>query len=717
MGIVTPHDVRIRIDIAKKESLKRNRIYDEYISLLTNKWNEDMEFDIAPNSIHSVVRQLVASTMNSTPEFICRPLHQEGIEAAKGVTAYANYLWDQVEGDEQTELVATDSIVYNKGYFKIGMGRAYQSEKQLKKILDQEEKAEMEEAFWITGTFSTPVDEDDNHAIHIAKHLIFRDSKEAQMHEDKEAVIDAANQNIDEHGRFLRTTSPVTSPSDVFDDVNRPFLYRESPRNVFSGGQASRFQDTRYCLVRNCVNFEVFEDSKVYINKDGRGPIDSEDNVSYLENEEERDVARDQRGMGLIPIWELFDRNTDTYSAWYEDSLEPARKIQPMPYRFMQGYPLVEIKHQIIPDMKDSPALMDYMRSAQEFDRDTARRIAIHVKNASNKWILLTDLLKNKDSNKVKNDIQNPEMDVVIEAVGGIPLVSVPPAQLDPMFFQARQIANDNMQKASGLSDSQQGDATGVTATEVRVTSGAAGMVLNASQKIIRRGIADSMKKMLAISREWGPDYFITPVMSEPGTWVPFKRNDLVGDWRIRVEMPLPGEKQQDLNNFLNAYQLFRTSPNIQGDGLRRFEMDGMRRMGFQNPELYFGIVTVADEQSVILEHTVIEMGQMVQPAPGENTTFHLEQHNQLLEQLTKGFQKYAGQLIQQAQAQGQPPEQVQEQIQQAQAPLQILQQHIELTLELMPEKPQGRRSSALLFPDGNPGTEESKRSNEIGRT
>lgn len=716
MGIVTPEDVRTRIDIAKRESIERNRRYDAYLALLTNRWNETMDFEIGTNTIHSTVRQLVASTMSADPEFLLRPYHPSGLEAARGVTAYANYLWGEVEGLEQTELVVTDSIVYDVGYWRMGMGRAYQSEKELEKIEEQEMKADEEQMF-LLQLIESDVLEDDNHQIHLAKHLTFKMSKEVQTNPEKDTLIDMLDQHIDEHGMFVRESSPATSATDMPDDINTPFLYRVSSRDVFTGGQANRFQGTRYLLIRNHINYEVFKDSKVYINKENHDPVDSEDNVSFLETQEQREIARTERGMGLIPIWELFDKNTGTYSAWYEDSLKPARKMIDMPYRFLKGYPVIPLKHQIIPDHKDSPGLMDYMAEAQEFDRDTSRRIAIHVKNASTKWILLTDLLKNQDANKVKSDISNPEMDAVIEATQGMPLVPVPPNPIDPSFFHAKNIAADSMQKASGLSDSQQGQSTGVTATEVRVNSGAAGQVLTGYQKNIRRGLISVMDGLLAIAKEWGPDYFITPVMNEPETWVPFKRSDLVGRWQVKVEMPLPGEKQEELNNALNGYQLLRTSPNIQGEGMRRFEMMVLRRLGFQNPELYLGLVGVDVEQNVAHEHELLQAGKQVKPMPGENTTFHLQQHNQLLENLTGEFQELAKNYMQQSQQQGIPPEAVQKTLQESAQPLQMLQQHIEATMQLMPEQPQGRRSSALLFEDGNPGTEESQRTNEMQGT
>ena len=711
-----PEDVQVRIDIAKRESINRNERYDAYLGLLTNSWNESMAFEIGANTIHSTVRQLVASTMSADPEFVMRPYHPDGLGAARAVTAYANYLWGEVEGTEQTELVVTDSIVYDIGYWRIGMGRAYQSEKELTEIEYQEDLASLEEDLFLTLTQS-PVDGSQNHQIHIAKHLTYKMSREVQTHPEKDTIIQMIDEHVDWHGELVRESSPAVTATDMPDDINTPFLYRLSPRDVFTGGQASRFQDTRYLLIRNNINYEVFKDSKVYINKEGQEPIHEEDNVHYLETQDQRELATKEQGMGLIPIWELYDKNTGLYSAHYENSLKPARKPAPWPYRFLKGYPVIPLKHQIIPDHKDSPAIMDYMREAQEFDRDTSKRIAIHVKNASTKWILITDLLKNQNANKVKQDISNPEMDAVIEATSGTPLVPVPPNPIDPSFFHAKQIAADSMQKASGLSDPQQGDVTGGTATEVRIASGASGQVLNAFQRNIRKGIISSMHGLIDISKEWGPNYFIIPVMNEPEAWEPFKRSDLVGRWQIKVEMPLPGERQEELNNALNAYQLLRTSPNIQGEGQRRLEMIVLRRLGFETPELIVGLVGVDVEQNVAREHEIMSQGKPVKPAPGENTTFHLSQHNQMLEQLTEQFQEGAQQYVETSKEQQIPQEQVKKVLQQAAQPLQILQQHIEETLQLMPEQPQGRRSSALLFEDGNPGTEESQRTNEMQGT
>jgi hypothetical protein len=324
--------------------------------------------------------------------------------------------------------------------------------------------------------------------------------------------------------------------------------------------------------------------------------------------------------------------------------------------------------------------------------------------------MLNKDLLSNpENTDKTSTQIKNNEEDSIIEGQEGA-LTPLRPNPIDPSIFQAREMIKEAVQEATGLSDSARGDITGATATEVREAGSSTQIVLNDTAKKLRRGIVNTMTKLLAVEREYGPDYRIVPVFGSRNEWAEYKRTDLAGDYQISIELPLPGDKQNDLNNAINARHEMANSENIQGEGRLRLDQLVLRKLGLE-PELYITGPPVDAVANVEKEHRAMMQGQLVEPQVGEEVDYHLEQHDSLASDLERQMGVLA--MIQDPQV----LPLAQQQMQIIQQQLQVVMQHIQMTHEIEPDVPQGRRRNALVFPTGNPGTAESVLSNEIQGT
>ena len=730
---LTPEIVQARIAIAKEQAADRDIVWDKYLKLLTNDWTEG-KFKLAPNVIHATVRQLVATVMFEDPEFFGKPMQQKYADRARGHTAYMNYLWDVMEASEQTELVITDAIVYPYGVWKVGMGRSYMSEKQLSDIKGEEDLAKAEEDLWLEGDFDTPVEESQRHATHIPSHERFLNTEEVEASPFKEQIREITNQHIEEHGSLLETIETTRSLDQEGDNPDTPHVIRFSPRHLFTDGNHVLFEQSRYVLAKTRLNFDEWMENPVYKHPDNAQPTDiSTENKDRLSNAYPEDVNMDstmvERAVGVIDIWEHYDKADGTFSAWIEADLEPVRKIQPMPYRFLNGYPFEYLRFQIVPEKMHGPGTMAYLEQPQRMDMDIAHRIGTHVKNASTKIWLNVQALFNQDAQAARRELQNPEMDAVIETQGpdAVGVLPIPP--IDASFFQMRGIISETVQEAVGLNDSARGEITGATATEVNRASQATQTVLSANAKKVRKGIVRVMEKSLAMVREFGPDSMVIPVWGEQNQWEEFKKDDLVGNWQINVELPLPGDKQNDLNNSINALHEMRASPNVKGEGLKRLEGVVLRRLDLE-PDLFFDTQSVDAEEAVAYEHANLIRGELPQPRPGEDTTYHLDEHNDLLENRQRealqlqSMMQQAMPVLQQMQQSGQVDPNamgqfqfMQQTMQQLQQTMELIQQHIDATRQLQPAVPQGQRRNALLFPTGNEGTAESIQANEIGGT
>ncbi len=719
----TAEVIQARITVAQRQKKDRDAEYDRWLALLTNEWT-DGKMKLAPNIVHSSVRQLVSTVLFDEPDFFARAMQPRYQDASEGVTAYLNWLWGQIEGNEQTELVITDAIVYPIGFWKVGMGRAYNSERQLRELETAEADARAEEAAWMEGDISPTVAEDDRHATHIPMHQQFLESEELKQSPFADLVREVIEAHIDEHGDLLTVTEPTRSPTQEGSEPDMPFIYRVSPRDIFWDGGHMIFEQSRYVLERSRMLFDEWMENPAYRHPDGVQPTDITDEAKMTFDDQEADRTRTERGMGVIDIWHHYDKSDGTYSAWIDGMMDPVRPKQPQQYRFMKGYPLEALRLDIVPERLHGPGLVARLEHPQEMDSDIAHRIGTHARNASNKWVLVKDRLENpENSAQVKADIQDSEMDAVIEANDERVLSAVPPAVLDPSLFGTREVLKETVQEAVGLSDPGRGQVTGATATEIREVSGSQGVVMGGISKKLRRALVNVQRKLMAITREFGPEQMIVPIFGTKLQWADFKRTDLIGDYQVGVNLPLPGDKQNDLNNAINALHEMRVSPNVKGDGERELEKHVIKTMGLQ-PELYFKDPVADAEQAVALEHMAFTQGQPVEPRQGEDTAYHLEQHRAYVSDIERDLMQLnqiTGR-VQQLMQQGMPPEQVppqaqlaMQQLQQLQMVLQVALQHIQMTEQMQPNTPQGRRRNALLFPLGETeGTPESITSNEI---
>lgn len=725
---MTPEIIQARIAVALRQEENRNEEWDNYLRLLTNEWT-DGKMKLAPNVVHSAVRQLVATVMYEDPEFFARPMNPKYADRSRGVTAYMNYLWDQMQASEQTELVITDAIVYPFAAWKVGLGRSYMSEMELETLEIAEDDALSEQLRWLVTDFDTPVLSSDRHATHIPSHENFLLSPQVEQSPFKEIIVQYVNQHIDEHGDLLVSVEPTRGADTEGDDPDMPYVYRYCPRHLFTDGNHMLFEQSRYILAKLRLNFDDWMENPAYRHPEGIKPTDITDEARQTFDDEEISRTMTERGMGVIDVWEHYDKVNGEFSAWIEGSLTPVRDIQPMPYRFLKGYPFEFLRFQVVPDRLHGPGTLSYLDHPQRMDMDITHRIGTHVKNAGVKWEVVVAQLENPSSEDWQAQITDPEMDGIVKVQQKGAIEAIPPAQLDRSLFDMRAIINQTVQEAIGLNDPARGTITGATATEVRAAQGATQSVLTGAARKVRKSIVNVMQKCLAITREFGPDYLVIPVWGRQNEWEEFKRDDLVGSWQVNVELPLPGDKQNDLNNAINALHEMRSSPNVRGEGLKRLEGTVLRRLDLE-PDLFFESQSVDAEEAVEYEHNMMLKGELPQPKPGEDSTYHLEQHDKFLMDLQRDFMQKSmifqqmGQQMQQMGQMGQQNPQMmgagqllQMELQQLQQQMQVVQQHIQLTEQLMPNTPQGRRRNALLFPSENPGTAESIQQNEIGGT
>ena len=367
----------------------------------------------------------------------------------------------------------------------------------------------------------------------------------------------------------------------------------------------------------------------------------------------------------MLDVWECYDRSTRTLSSWVEGSLEPVRPQAPWPYRYMQGYPVEFLRFQVVPDRLHGPGVLAYMTHPHKMRQDMAHRIGTHVKHASTKWTLRSAaLLHQENVEQIRTDIQNPEMDAVIEVTenpaGNEVLKPIQPNVLDPAFGALFNLLDQADQEASGLNDAARGTITGATATEVTKAGAATQIVMSDNAKKVRRGLTNCMRKLLAIARQWMPEYLILPPMGgDRQDFMEFHRGDLAGDYHVTVELPLPSDLQRDINNIINARHELMNSPNVQGEGMRELEREVLRRLGLHELDRFMPEPSADVQKAVALEHQVMMAGQAVQPSPGENSTYHLEQHTELLnkigpqvQQMTQQYQRQAQAAMMQAQPQ-----------------------------------------------------------------
>ena len=140
--MVDKDQVHARIAVAKRQEEDAKPRWNQTIDMLLGDWgNNGDNPKLAPNSIWSTYRSMLASLDLSDPEIYAQAQDAEGLPFEDPVVATLIYHWKDLKVNRQSRLSLADALLKPFGVLQLGMGRAYMAEKALAAEEEQKEIA------------------------------------------------------------------------------------------------------------------------------------------------------------------------------------------------------------------------------------------------------------------------------------------------------------------------------------------------------------------------------------------------------------------------------------------------------------------------------------------------------------------------------------------------------------------------------------------------
>jgi hypothetical protein len=716
---LTSTQVQNRISIAKRQANDRYDEWEESLRMVLNRWDirvDTNEPRLAPNIVYSTYRRLLASLNYNDPEFYTLAMDRDALDYEDAVSGTLQYYWKTLNVPDQSRLAIADAILYPYGVLQLGMSRAYQTEKEVFKAEESDTDA-LEENIELFQGSPVFVREGDDHEIHIQRHTELRQSDEilSMPQEQMDAILDAIDEHIEEHSNFVIGEGDNYSQWEP-DSQQKPFIRRRRPHDFFWEPGTSLLDESGYVMLRTWPRVADVMSNPRLKNKDHIQATQIDPHLADLFDSNEMDMSDDD--VGRVALWDVYDIRNKTWETWSEGSDKPhfvyedAATGSHWPYRHMEGYPFVVIALNTIPDRIAGPAVSEYLKHPQDLAMQLYENIATHSLRANAKYEVL---LKNIDGNQdaAISALENSDQQAVIPVKEMNSVKPIQPSQLDPAIFGALNLNQQTVQENSGLVDSARGQVTGASATETSQAASSTNILLGDNLGTVIMRYTQLSEKLLGALKQYGPEMFALRDLRYQERWIEYKRENLLYEFQIKVEIPAPGDETKLQVAWINLHHELQNSPNVQGEGMREIQRQMVKSYGIEPDRVIRG-PGVSSEMMVTYEHALMQQGQALEPVPGEDYSYHIEQHTQVLSQLQTQMQQVAMQVVSQAAQQN--PQIAQDaniqqqilsqnpQVQQVQGFLGILTQHLDATKELAPSGGTGRPRSAVSIPEGNPG-------------
>ena len=731
---MTKEQILSRLSLVERQRESRKSRVKETLRMLANDFGSTSQSDgsvvnlLAPNFVMSTRRRLIAQLYPSNPTFNCTP-RVRGFEGrAKVISSLLDYYWRELDVLDVMRRVIDDTLIYGYGVVKIGMGsfitgnNATETEEEtLLRIGGEHED--------FLSSKSVKVDINDNHAIDLEAHMQILNDPSLLEHPDASTIIFNMNEHVEEHQEYLQDPIP-DFPTEVGrgPSYDWPFMESVGP-DVYWDPMVVNPQDSAYIIHRVKKRLLDIKDDPLYKNTEdlNADSYNEEEFEAYSSNGiEDEDNTYIPDELAVVTLYEIWDAETKTVSTYAKDQETAIRSPSPDAWpNHIEGFPFEWLVFTEISEETHGPGILEYIKWPQKFLMRLYSELATHSDRSSVKFEIDENRLSPREThNSVENKLAEPTSHVGIFTTDGQAIRTIMPAPIDQSKLMLIQLLQGVIFENSIVSSNVGGVSTSETATQASILASAANINIGDMVERLNRMQSKVANKLLGVVREYGPEkqvfYIVTPNGQE---WLNYNINDVQASWQVEVDMPSPFESQTAKQEWLNMFHVF--SPIMDPVGRQNFMLEGMKRFGIKNTELYVEKPSIETQSNIHSENSLLHLGQPVQARQGEQHVEHIEGHSMAVQEWSKLVMQVMEQIVQSnPELQNNPDEEMMmglvmqdENARKAVTSTQLAQKHIEEHQQLMQneglEGDPTRRRQAVPFPTGNVGRTESIMSNQ----
>jgi len=728
---MTKEQVLSRIDLVEKQRESRKSRVKETLRMLANDFGSTSQSDgsvvnlLAPNFIMSTRRRLIAQLYPSNPTFNCTP-RVRGFEGrAKVISSLLDYYWRELNVLDVMRRLIDDTLIYGYGVVKIGMGSFITGNK----TTETEEEAmirisEEHEAF-LSGE-SVKVDINDTHELDLEAHMQILNNPSLLEHPDGSTILFNMNEHVEEHQEYLEDPTP-DFPTEVGlgPSYDWPFMESVGP-DVYWDPMVINPQDSSYIVHHVKKRLLDIKDDPLYKNTQNLNADSYNEEEFELSGIQEEDNTYIPDELAVVTLYEIWDAKTKKVSTYAKGQEEPIRSPSGDVWPdHIQGFPFEWLVFTEVSGETHGPGILEYIKWPQKFLMRLYSELATHSDRSSVKFEIDENRLSPRETHSsVESKLAEPTSHVGIFTTDGPAINTIIPPPIDQSKLMLIQLLQGVIFENSIVSSNVGGVSTSETATQASILASAANINIGDMVERLNRMQAKVANKLLGIVREYGPEkqvfYIVTPNGQE---WLNYNINDVQASWQVEVDMPSPFESQTAKQEWLNMFHVF--SPIMDPVGRQNFMLEGMKRFGIKNTELYVDTPSVETQSNIHSENSLLNLGQAVQATQGEEHVEHIEGHSMAIQEWSKLVMQIMEQMVQaNPELQNNPDEEMvmglvmqDENARKAVTATQLAQKHIEEHQQLMQneglEGDPTRRRQAVPFPTGNVGRTESIMTNQ----
>ena len=224
-------------------------------------------------------------------------------------------------------------------------------------------------------------------------------------------------------------------------------------------------------------------------------------------------------------------------------------------------------------------------------------------------------------------------------------------APLDPQHYvNIRQIEKE-IREMMGLDEFIQGSSRGnITATQTTEISKGTSLRVQWRKEMLHDFLQKTIRKMWQIIQTHHKANDLVPIVGPDGiaTYKQATPEEIQGEFQIEigVNSTSPPDRQQDIKNAQDRYNLLRSDPKVNH---RALIVDYLEAQGVQNVERIVKPQDSLEQQVIEQENQLLSQGQTELAHPGDDHQMHMQAHTPPMQQ----FESTMAQLQQQAEQMG----------------------------------------------------------------
>jgi hypothetical protein len=495
-------DARRRVDAAR-----RWRVDDEGLDA---KWRRLIDrFDgrhfppgrngedrIAVNLSFSTINVLGPSVAVNNPKIAVAPRKPEDEDRSAILEVVINYWWKHHDMQRALRLATQDTLICGIGWLKVGW-------KYRERTVEMSEDEILEQ-------IAMRMQEADEFA---AANPQFA----AEMPTDVDIAAEIG-----------------TTRTEALED--RPFLDRISPFDVFVDPLATSLDDAAWVAQRIVKPVEEVRNDRRYEPKT-RSALQADAYDRTLHQRRQNRRVEDEAEM--VTLWEFYDLRKGTVCVFAESGDGFLVKPQDMPLPF--GHPFVQIRNYEVPDKFYPKGDLEELESLQDELNKTRSEMMNHRKRYKRKYFYRESAFGQAGIAALKSDDDNVMVPVLDDNQPFQDIFQpMPQTSIAPELYNYSQQIEADIDTVSGVSEYARGSTPEIrrTATEAAILQDAQNA--RAADKLakVEGAITEVARKLVQIAQEFLTGEHVAMIYGRDGLplWVPYTREDIVGEFDFEVE-------------------------------------------------------------------------------------------------------------------------------------------------------------------------------------